>query len=361
MESYLHKAWVETMTRERARLQFSDPTSPVAQRAPSCAAAYSVATAESPENTRLNRYSNIMPYDRSRVILPSGVYLNASWVKELAGGRWTVATQAPLNRTVHTFLSMFLLPLSPPQSSASGVASETPSANRLRTIVQLTPNVEGQAQKAFRYFPNDIGEELVWPPPPGIQSPSIKVKLAQVKFPEEETDEPSWVHSALEVSYEGSQEPPRLIRHLHYLGWPDHGIPTDVRSLLQFMMFVDACNMDSTHPDAAINPEPPIVVGCSAGVGRTGTYIAIRSLLRTLGLNQPPTESITAQPKADWTGAPSQPSPLGPISAEFSEDKIILEVDALRDQRTMMVQAFEQFKFLYTTVLAAIDLGQQQQ
>ncbi|KAG8781208.1 hypothetical protein FS842_004722 [Serendipita sp. 407] len=361
MESYLHTGWVELMTRERIRVEAGDPVSWAARRSPSCAAAYCTTVAEAPENARFNRYSNIMPYDRSRVILPSGAYVNASWVKELAGGRWTVATQAPLDRTVHSFLSMFLLPVSPPQSSDSSVAPEIPSVNRLRTIVQLTPNVEGRAQKAFKYFPNEIGEEIVWPPPPGVQSPPVKVKLVQVKSPEEEKDEPSWIHSVLELSHEGGQGPPHLVRHLHYLGWPDHGVPKDVRSLLQFMMFVDACNTDSTHPDAAVNPEPPIVVGCSAGVGRTGTYIALRSILHGEGLIQPPSEAKDTQPKAIWTGAPLQPSPLGAVKPEFSEDKIILEVDALREQRTMMVQTIEQIKFLYTTIAAAMDLGQRQQ
>jgi protein-tyrosine phosphatase len=201
----------ELQIRETHRMKCHRPSS---QGTP-YAAEYSTSVAQAPRNVYYNRYPNVLPYDKSRVILSTGAYLNASWVRELAGGKWTIATQAPLPETAHSFLSMFLLPVMPPRPGSTPVSP--PAANRLRTIVQLTPNVEGRMTKAFPYFPKVVGEEFTWPSPSSNPSPPIRVKLLHVTSPEEEGKYPSWKHSVLSLSYEGSKDPPHLVRHLHFL------------------------------------------------------------------------------------------------------------------------------------------------
>ena len=142
--------------------------------------------------------------------------------------------------------------------------------------------------------------------------------------------------------------------------WPDCGIPEDIRGLLQFMQFAEACNTDTTHPDAAANPDPPLVIGCSAGVGRTGTYIALSSLLRAHGLNRPhmSVPADISHRKADWSGVSLGRSPIGPLSLRILGDKIAQEVDALREQRPMMVQTAVQLRFIYRVLLATMELEQ---
>ena len=208
-EPYIQTVATELLGREEERGQCHH----VDAKEPAYAPSYRTSVAQVPANVRCNRYMDVVPYDKSRVVLSTGTYINASWVKELAGGKWTIATQAPLERTAHTFLSMFLLPVAPP----SLTGSMPPAANRLRTIVQLTPNMEGRMTKAFPYFPKVVGEEMTWQTPKNDRSLPIKVKLLEVDSPEEEGEQPSWKHSVLSLSFEGSDDPPHLVRHLHFL------------------------------------------------------------------------------------------------------------------------------------------------
>jgi protein tyrosine phosphatase len=64
----------------------------------------------------------------------------------------------------------------------------------------------------------------------------------------------------------------RIIYQYHYLVWPDMGVPEDPTSLLQLM---DDVNQHHDNPDKS-----PLVVHCSAGIGRTGTYVIIDTIIK---------------------------------------------------------------------------------
>ncbi len=85
--------------------------------------------------------------------------------------------------------------------------------------------------------------------------------------------------------------------------------------------------------------DPPIVAGCSAGVGRTGAFIALSSLLRSHKVLSPAKEPSPPQVLP--------PSPIGPLPKSVENDAVVKEIDSLREQRPGMVQRDEQVRLIY--------------
>jgi protein-tyrosine phosphatase len=106
------------------------------------------------------------------------------------GGKWWIATQAPLPRTIHPFLSLFLSPISNPLDPSLGQFS-------VRTIVQLTRDVEAGRKKADPYFPTVVGTSTVVNPEPGSGLPSFKLP-----------------------SYNRNHSPKNVVRKVQYLSCP---------------------------------------------------------------------------------------------------------------------------------------------
>jgi protein tyrosine phosphatase len=310
-----------------------------------------------------NRYLDLEPYDRTRVVVgideeqstvgtgnaSHGRYLNASWVRELFGGKWWIATQAPLPNTAHAFLSVILQPVTrPPQLLDASTTSQT---CRVRTVVQLTQNVENGRVKAHPYFPAVDGESWIVPPEERASAPPIKVTLLETKSIPEVHCIQSTV-SIVPTSSTGQEQEPITFRHMMYTAWPDHGVPEpeDRASLLAFIHLVDRSNKDiSSQPRGdELYPDPPIMVNCSAGIGRTGSFIALSSLLRSYDLfasGRSPVTNLTPLPA----------SPLGPLPGEFKDDLVAQEVDSLREQRPGMVQRDEQIVLIYEVLAAAFS------
>ncbi|KAI1793073.1 phosphatases II [Ganoderma leucocontextum] len=350
------------------------------QANPEHVAYYSVAAGSDPDNTPFNRYADILPYDRTRVIVcpgyhedstcgstcQQGRYLNADWVRELAGGKWWIAMQAPLPQTVHTFLSSLLEGVSPPPDPSPPSAAASPqTANlrrerRIRTVVQLTKDLESGMRKAHAYFPPIVGQSWVAEPGSAGGAP-IEVTLLRTQT----IDAAHCVQSIVRLQPLSSKPSsprthvgePVLFQHLLYASWPDHGVPAgeDRAALLHFAKLVDEANRDlSLYADtgvaaAGLDPDPPIVAGCSAGVGRTGTFIALCSLLRHYGFLSPSktrTDGIETQ-------TPLPESPLGPLPEELQGDMIAKEIDALREQRPYMVERDDQALMLYEALVAS--------
>lgn len=327
--------------------------------------------------TYLNRYLDIIPYDRTRVVVYDGSvghgeqinqmqgrYLNASWVLEREGHKWWIASQAPLEQSTHAFLSILLQSsMDPPNSSSSFLS-------RVRTVVQLTRDIEGGRRKADPYFPSEVGMSIIVPHDEGHRTPALKVTLSEKRLIEEAHCIESTV-SVVPIAGQVTQGQTRNInvekdgqavvfKHLHFLHWPDHGVPKpeEYCGLVAFIRFVDQTNRDtslfstSANLDTTdIDPDPPIIVGCSAGIGRTGTFIALSSLLRKYGFLQPAVRPTPA------TVLP--PSALGPLPEQLQMDEIAQEVDSLREQRPGMVERREQLLLIYEVLAQVSSLSTQ--
>ncbi|ELT92742.1 hypothetical protein CAPTEDRAFT_110216 [Capitella teleta] len=107
----------------------------------------------------------------------------------------------------------------------------------------------------------------------------------------------------------------RHVTQYHYTTWPDHGVPSHATALWRLFRKL-------TH---VANNTQPIIVHCSAGVGRTGTLIAMDHL-------------------------------LDQASKENGID-VYACVTALRQSRMNMVQSVEQYKFIHLAVLEAHTVG----
>jgi len=333
--SYIEEVWNTLSSREQQRLLARSasrlrPRKTQSLRQPEAQSNidphlfnfYSNSTGLSSTNKFFNRYLDVVPYDRNRV-KPLGTgerYLNASWIQTRASGRWYIATQAPLLWTANSFLSLTI---------GDNVTPEGEKTARVRTIVQLTQDYEGNIRKADAYFPSTIGLTWIIPSENEEESPPLEVRLVKQTV----MAEINCIQSELVVRISKTESQGFPVVHLLYTGWPDHGVPKDRESLIRFVRHSEAVN-GATVP----TEHSPIAVGCSAGIGRTGSFIAISSLLEA--------STCGWKPHNAGSGFPAPPR-LNPSLDAFDEDLVVCEVDWLREQRGGMVQKREQLELIY--------------
>uniref|UniRef100_A0A672KUC0 protein-tyrosine-phosphatase n=1 Tax=Sinocyclocheilus grahami TaxID=75366 RepID=A0A672KUC0_SINGR len=200
-----------------------------------------------PENRGKNRYNNILPYDSTRVKLSyvdddsCSDYINASYVPGNNFRREYIATQGPLPGTKDDFWKMVW-------------------EQNVHNIVMVTQCVEKGRVKCDHYWPFDqeplyYGDLVVQ-----MQSESVL---------------PEWTIREFKICNEEQLSYSRVVRQFHYTVWPDHGVPEITQSLIQFVRTVRDYINRTPFSGAT-------VVHCSAGVGRTGTFIALDRVLQQL-------------------------------------------------------------------------------
>ncbi|NXE89873.1 PTPRO phosphatase, partial [Menura novaehollandiae] len=198
--------------------------------------------ADLPMNRCKNRYTNILPYDFSRVRLVSmneeegSDYINANYIPGYNSPQEYIATQGPLPETRNDFWKMVL-------------------QQKSQIIVMLTQCNEKRRVKCDHYWP--FTEDPV-------AYGDITVEMLSE---EEHTD---WVYRSFRISYADEVQD---VMHFNYTAWPDHGVPTTnaAESILQFVQMVR---------QKSAKTKGPMIIHCSAGVGRTGTFIALDRLLQ---------------------------------------------------------------------------------
>ncbi|XP_061170697.1 receptor-type tyrosine-protein phosphatase alpha-like [Saccostrea echinata] len=196
--------------------------------------------AKKPENKPKNRYTTTFPYDHSRVVLKTASpnesdYINANYIEDTQSNLKYIATQGPKPKTVVDFWRM--------------VWQEC-----VTVIVCLTNLKEGAKIKCTQYWPN-INDKM--------QHGIFIIRNLEEKICANYTSRRFKVCNNLERK-------DREMLMFHYTRWPDHGVP-DPLSLVVFHRHVM-----KTSPQTG----KYILVHCSAGIGRTGTYIALDALYR---------------------------------------------------------------------------------
>uniref|UniRef100_A0A452S2P7 Receptor-type tyrosine-protein phosphatase V n=1 Tax=Ursus americanus TaxID=9643 RepID=A0A452S2P7_URSAM len=202
--------------------------------------------AEHPANAAKNRYPHVLPYDHSRVRLtpldgePHSDYINANFIPGYSHPQEFIATQGPLKKTLEDFWRLVW-------------------EQQVHIIVMLTVGMENGRVLCEHYWPSD---------PTPVTHGHVTVHL----LAEEPEDE--WTKREFQLQHV-AQPQWRRVKQLQFTTWPDHSIPEAPGSLLAFVELV-------REQARATQGTGPVLVHCSAGVGRTGTFVALSRLLQQL-------------------------------------------------------------------------------
>ncbi|XP_052775337.1 receptor-type tyrosine-protein phosphatase T-like isoform X2 [Mya arenaria] len=242
-------------------------------------------TAKKPENKQKNRYADIIAYDHSRVVLnqlphdPHSDYVNANYIDGYNCKKAYIASQGPNKAMLADFWRMVW-------------------QEKVTKIVMLTNLVETCKKKCEQYWPSEgsqvYGEVTV-----------------------ESLDTAEYTDYIIRTFTISVARISRIIKQFHFLSWTDHGAPTYPTTLLNFRRKVQQYNSDSMSP---------ILVHCSAGIGRSGTYIAVDYLLQ-----QAKTEGVV---------------------------DLLQCAQLMRSNRVNMIQTWQQYSFVYDAVLDALMSGE---
>jgi len=265
--------------------------------------------AELPANRRRNRYKDIVPFDANRVpVQPYKVdgdreasdYINASFIPDQLTGypRKYIAAQGPGEETSPAFWSMVW-------------------QYQVRVVVMLTNLVEGcgfPSLKCALYWPDKVGDCR--------RFGDLEVQLFDC------AEAPHYVVRKLDVSHkkEGTS---RVVIHIQFTSWRDRGVPVEPAHLVQLVQLTRVLGSQPSE-DRGVR-EPPLLVHCSAGVGRTGTFICMDQLMR----------AVEAGGKVE-TG-----------SGQLID--IFYTVYQLRRQRRYLVQTRAQYEYVYRCCQAFLE------
>ncbi|XP_010085336.1 PREDICTED: receptor-type tyrosine-protein phosphatase C, partial [Pterocles gutturalis] len=251
---------------------------------------FSIKEAKKSHNQNKNRYIDILPYDHNRVELseisgdPGSDYINASYIDGFKEPRKYIAAQGPKDETTDDFWRMIW-------------------EQKATIIVMVTRCEEGKRNKCAQYWPS-------------MENGSATYGDIVVKINESKTC-PDYVIQKLHITNGRERTAGRDVTHIQFTSWPDHGVPEDPHLLLKLRRRVNALSNFFSGP---------IVVHCSAGVGRTGTYIGIDAML----------EGLDAEGRVDVYGY----------------------VVKLRRQRCLMVQVESQYILIHQALVEYNQYGE---
>ena len=255
--------------------------------------------------SRRDRYRNILPFGENRVVLPGGGYINASYMPNGNGSnkKAFIACQGPLSSTI-------------------GDQWEMIWTENVRAIFAIGKLYEGATEKCAQYWPSldtSTHMHVEYKPESANQSPSSQYDLELVR--EDSVCDGLLVRREIRVSTSSLS---RTVIHYHFLGWPDH---TAIKSSSVLLTLVNRMHMFRTH-----FPTQPVVVHCSAGVGRTGCALTMCHVIECLE------ESIRRDPNLSNEGI-----------------SILTIAINLRRYRLYMMQTTDQYVSVFQTTAFLIN------
>ncbi|KAI1904049.1 hypothetical protein AGOR_G00001680 [Albula goreensis] len=245
-------------------------------------------------NQERNRYGDVLCLDQTRVRLKprrneKSDYINASFMDGYKQKNSYIGTQGPLEKTYAHFWRMIW-------------------EQNVLVIVMTTRTDEGGRRKCGQYWPLEQGGQEVYG--------HIAVVNQRVD------NHPHYNQTTLELHNTENCEQ-RQVTHFQYLSWPDYGVPTSAVTLIDFL---EALKRQQRKAVQAMGSQwrghhkgPPIVVHCSAGIGRTGTLCALDICLSQL--------------------------------QDVATLNICQTVRRMRTQRAFSIQTPEQYYFCHTAIL----------
>ncbi|XP_072222234.1 tyrosine-protein phosphatase non-receptor type 21 isoform X2 [Leuresthes tenuis] len=250
--------------------------------------------AQLPENGDKNRFQDVLPYDDNRVeLVPTKEnnmgYINASHIRiTVSGQEWSyIATQGPLSNTCQDFWQMVW---------EQGVS----------IIAMVTAEEESGREKSFRYWPR-------------LGSRHNTVTYGRFKITTRfRTESGCYATTGLKIKHLLTGQE-RTVWHLQYTDWPDHGCPEDFKGFITYLEEVQSVRRHTNSISDPKNTNQPVLVHCSAGVGRTGVVILSEIMIACLEHNE-----------------------------TLDVPKVLM---ALRAQRMMMVQMLSQYTFIYKVLI----------
>ncbi|CAB3407946.1 unnamed protein product [Caenorhabditis bovis] len=237
-------------------------------------------------NDDANRYADIVPYEHTLVPLTRHHYINASFVQGEGDAQRFIATQAPIGpeekrkiSTVDEFWMMIM-------------------QYNVECIVMLTDLFEDYTQKCAQYWPKTIGYRQKFG--------DVEVKLVA------EAEMGHYIHREFDIF---TSTGTRQVSHFQFLNWKDNEAP-NIPNFLDFLLKIRSRHYDS-----------PVVVHCSAGIGRTGVFVCTDNIINRIN-----NEGII---------------------------DVFSEVNRARQQRPRMVHTLTQYIAIYDLIEAYLRLNKQ--
>ena len=242
----------------------------------------------------------------------------------------------------------------------------------VRVIVMLTAEEEGGRLKSHKYWETNgygplklvrIQERKV-----SLEPTSLKTTPKRRSVPT--SNQPSSLDSSIPfiivrkftLEHTGAPfSPIREITQLQYSAWPDLGAPTHPSHVLGLVEHTDAVVRASISSETTASRRP-VLVHCSAGCGRTGTFCTVDSVISMMKRQRmnrkrlmPQLQQQSTDDGSDGDGDMKMKQlgleDEGDWITRDDEDLIFKAVSELRDQRISMVQCLQQYVLCYETVL----------